>query len=454
MKVDRKQLITYLRLKSRKHPLQLRHFVFIMLSLFVFLTGCATTGVRLPSAQDKEAIQLKDKTIVLLRLKVEKDGEPVNLLERHGDLYAIDRFSLNIANMDEEEYPRVIYTYPSLEAREEGWRYQVLKPGTYYLSLFPPGSNLPTEIYRFHVSKGESIMYVGSLSVSCMGKQKFFGPWISECPEINVTDERELAQKIAQASFSQYGSLSTSLMQQYDKLVTPFTIEELVPMGVMTKDTDIFTTPDLMKRAIGQGLDTALWIDDDPRVVLLLLPSGLVTGTIKGFVDKGIYQPCMQELELEVRKLDKAEILRKTINKTLPKYGISQLVELDGGDNICENIAKNGLKSILLVKILRIELIEDDTWGKKYFVGVTIRIQLKKVTTNTRLYDRVFLYTNPNRIISYGYKTYEFPLYETSESRKLKIYCEQEGFKILKEEITKAIQFSVERFCNDLGLEL
>jgi hypothetical protein len=50
-------------------------------------------------------------------------------------------------------------------------------------------------------------------------------------------------------------------------------------------------------------------------------------------------------------------------------------------------------------------------------------------------------------------RTYELPLYETSECRKLKAYCEQEGHKILKDEITKAIQFSVKRFCQDLGLK-
>lgn len=337
--------------------------------------------------------------------------------------------------MDGEDYPSDILSSPSLEAGEEGWRHQFLKPGAYHLSLSPPGSYLPAEIYSFHVSKGDSILYVGSLSVSCMGKQKFFGPWISKCPEIKVTDERELAQKIAQTSFSQYGTLSTSLMQQYDKLVTPFTIEELVPMGVMIKDTDIFATPDLMKRAIDQGGELGAELGEPTLLVLFTVPAGLVAGTIKGFVDKGIYQQCLQELEQEVRKLNKAEILRQTINKTLPRYGISQLVELGGGDNIRESIAKNGLKTVLLAKIIRINLIEDYTWGKKVYVEVAIRIQLKKVTTNTRLYDRVLLYTKP------------------SESRKLKVYCEKGGFTILKEEITKAILFSIERFCKDFGLK-
>jgi hypothetical protein len=408
--------------------------------------------------QEAVSIQLKDKTIVLLRLKVEKDGEPLNLLENHGGLGAswdaINWFRLNLANIDEEEFSiQSIYNSPSLEARGEGWIYQVLKPGTYYLAFSPPGNNVPNEIYsyRFHVSQGDSILYIGSLSVSCMGKQKFYDPWISNCSEVNVIDERESAQKIAQTSFSQYGTLSTSIMQQYDKLVTSFAIDESVPMGVMIKDTDIFTTPDLMKRAIGQG--GALGAELGQQAFLFTVPLGLAVGAIKGVADKGIYQQCMQELEQEVRKLDRAEILRQTLNKTLPKYSISQLVGLDGDDNICESIAKNGLKSVLQAEILRIVLIEDSTWGKKFYVEVAIRIQLKNVTTNTCLYDRVLLYTNPDRIISYDYKTYELPLCETSESRKLEVYCEQEGHKILKDEITKAIQFSVERFCQDLGLE-
>ncbi len=471
MKVDSKQYIIYPSLKARKYLPLLRYFVLMMLSLIVILTGCATTGVKLPSVQEEEAIQLKDKTIVLLRLKVEKDGEPFNPFSRlivgSGHAY----FRLKLANMDEGEYPRYIHRhnqvgtyFPSLEFMKEGWMYLVLKPGTYYLSFFPPGSKEPSPFddvspqvsaFRFNVSGGESIIYVGTLSVSCEWSRGIIRNFIGEYSEIVVTDETESAKKIAQASLIKYGQMSTSLMQKYDKLVTPFTIEELVPMGVMASDTKIFVTPDMMLRAIGQGLGPAaiMYGLQSGIGLFFTLPPGLVVGTIKGFVDKDKYQPCMQELEREARKLDTAEILRQTIRNMLPKYGISQLVELNGDDNIYENTAKNGHESILLAKILRIELVEDKDWGKNFYVEVAIRVQLKNVTSNTCLYDRVLLYTNPNRFISYDYKTYELPLHETSECRKLKIYCEQEGHKILKEEITKAIQFSVERFCQDLGLK-
>jgi hypothetical protein len=252
------------------------------------------------------------------------------------------------------------------------------------------------------------------------------------------------------------GCATTGVRYPNVNLATPFTIDKHVPMGVMTRDTKIFATPGLMGRAIGQGLAPAVEGGASaPFIALFFIPPGFVFGTIKGVVDKGIYQSCLQELEQEVRKLDTAEILSQTLSNTLPKYGISQLVELDGvdNDNIYENIAKNGLKSVLQAKILEIGLIEDKCWGKKFYVEVAIRVQLNDVVTNTCLSDRVLLYTNPHRFIGSLTRTNAVLLYETSECRKLKIYCEQEG-KILKDEITKAIQFSVKKFCQDLGLKL
>ncbi len=465
--------------QSGKHPPQLRYFVLLLLSLVILIAGCASPPtVRLPNIQEEASIQLKEKTIVLLRLNVEKDGEPFNPFKRYG-YRTHTTFRLKLSNMDEGDDPRYIdnsliwnipAVSPSLESRKEGWMYLVLKPGTYYLSVFPPGSKEPRKFddespqvsaFRFYVPKGEPIMYIGSLSVSCKWSRGIIGNFIGESSEIAVTDETESAKKVAQASLIKYGQMSTSLMQQYDKLATPFTIDKQVPMGVMTSDTKILATPGLMLRGFTQvflpAVDAMPGKQPDPLAAsldLLIETTGLVFGTIKGVVDKGIYQSCLQELEREARKLDTAEILSQTLSNTLPKYGISQLVELDGvdNDNIYENIAKNGLKSVLLAKIHRIGLIEDECWGKKFYVEVAIRVQLNDVVTNTCLSDRVLLYTNPHRFIGPLTQTYELPLYETSECRKLKVYCEQEG-KILKDEITKAIQFSVKRFCQDLGLK-
>ena len=423
-----------LKVKEGKRTPRLQYFVLLLFPLVIILTGCATTGVRLPNVKEEKSVLLKEKTIVLLRLKVEKDGEPFNPFNKLVAGSGYSYFRLKLANMDKGEYPGYIHqldgpnvihltSFPSLESKREGWMYLFLNPGTYYLSFFPPGSKEPSPFddvppqvsaFRFYVPEGKSLMYIGSLSVSCKWSRGIIRTFIGESSKIIVTDETELAKKIAQASLIKYGRMSTSLMQQYDKFVTSFAIDKHVPMGVMTRDTKIFTTPDLMSRAISQGLAPTSFMAAIQSVigVFFTLPPGLVFGTIKGYADKGRYQSFMQELELKTRKLDTAEIFRQTLRNRLPNYGIFQLVELEGDENIYENVVKNGFKSILLAKILRIELIEDKDWGKKFYVEVAIRVKLKEVATNTCIYDRVLLYTNPHRILVN--RTNEFPLYETS----------------------------------------
>ncbi len=174
----------------------LNEYYVVLLSLVILIAGCASPPtVRLPNIQEEASIQLKEKTIVLLRLNVEKDGEPFNPFKRYGSR-TYTTFRLKLSNMDEGEYPRYIDNYPltsripavspSLESRKEGWMYLVLKPGTYYLSFFPIGSEEPSPFnvspqvsaFRFYVPQGESIMYIGtclsivkgviSLSYCCM----------------------------------------------------------------------------------------------------------------------------------------------------------------------------------------------------------------------------------------------------------------------------------------------
>ncbi len=230
--------------KTERHKSQLRHFVLLLLSLVIILTGCATTGVRLPNVQEEKSVLLKEKTIVLLRLKVEKDGEPFNpfnkLIAGSGHMY----FRLKLANMDKGEYPEYItldnshYSIPaaspSLESKEEGWMYMFLNPGTYYLSFFPPGSKEPSQYdkvppqvssFRFYVPQGESIMYIGTLSVSCEWSRGIIRSFIGESSGIVVTNKTESAKKIFHTSLTKYGQMSTSLMQEYDKFIIHFTIE-------------------------------------------------------------------------------------------------------------------------------------------------------------------------------------------------------------------------------------
>ncbi len=113
--------------KDERHQRQIVHFVLLLLSLVIILTGCASTGVRLPNVQEKKSVLLKEKTIVLLRLKVERDGEPFNPFKRYGfKRYGgtYTRFQLKLANMDKGEYPRYITldnSHYSIPAASPSW---------------------------------------------------------------------------------------------------------------------------------------------------------------------------------------------------------------------------------------------------------------------------------------------------------------------------------------------
>ena len=103
-----KQERNFVKQNPERHKSQLRYIVLLLLSFVIILTGCATTGVRLPNVQEEEAIQLKNKTIVLLRLKVENDGEPFNPSNNLSASGENSRFRLKLANMDKGEYPGYI----------------------------------------------------------------------------------------------------------------------------------------------------------------------------------------------------------------------------------------------------------------------------------------------------------------------------------------------------------
>ena len=73
-----------------------------------------------------------------------------------------------------------------------------------------------------------------------------------------------------------------------------------------------------------------------------------------------------------------------------------------------------------------------------------IRARLFETNTGNLLYDRVFLNSNRNR---YPYHSYILP----SECRKIEDYCGEEGANILRRELNKAIDASVEEVVRDLS---
>ena len=480
MKVDCKQLIIYPNLKDRKHIPWLQHFILLLLALIVLFTGCATTTVRLPNVQEGVDIELKNKSIVLLRLKADMNGEPLDQFANYCYYWGNNRFRLAISKMDEGQSLKRILSIvsPSSEARERGWMYFVLSPGSYYLIAIPPGSDMYRgevswwrssmlnegsaygQHFRFHIPDNKPLMYISSLSVSCKGRQRVFStPLISGCSNISVTDESELARKISRVSFPLYGSISTSIMKHYDKNVAHRSIDELAPMGIMTTCTNL-VTPKWVLRSVLR-VSEPLFLGGVPTQGLtwFLLPPAEVYALTKGFMDKSKLQPSMKELAQEVSDIDRGGTLFLTLRNILNQNSVTKLVEINNENDLSVQDSRYKIRSTLQAKIQRLELRECE--NSTFCVEVAIYIRIREVDTNEYLYDRVLLYTggfyNPCHQSIRPYETlimpYEIPIYASSECRNIDVYCGENGRRILREEINKAFRLSVERVCQDLGLK-
>ncbi len=505
--------------QTGNHLPQLRHFVLLLLSLVIILSGCTSTRVLQPYTclQDGVATQLKNESIVLLRLKADLNGKPLDPFAYYG----LNGFRLELANIDDAQYLNSIDTVvsPTPKARGNGWMYLVLKPGTYYLSVIPPGSEQrpqavargtysiqdtygwcrrtypwgrsanskfePIPPFWFHVPAGSPAVYVGSLSVSCMGREKKFSTYISECSEITVTNESHSAKKIAQSSFSQYGTMSTSLMKQYGKPVTPFTVGELVPMAIKITPlnlmkqgescetgvdvTNMGKPPSVMKNiAKGSLTFTGAMCLEFLNLFLLYAGGEIIPGEItyalmddffEGKAQNRQDQLSIQELQ-DIPKptiyLDPTATLLHTLKEILSKYGVNQTVDLVSKSDLSAQASIHKLKTVLQAEILRVQLGLCEI-SSFFCVELSIRIKLLDISTNKYLYDGIFFSTNPFGREKYFRRSFVIPIFGSSDCLNIEYYCSKEGLKkglkMIEGEITEAIQFSVERFCQDLGLK-
>ncbi len=482
--------------QTGKHPPQLRYFVLLLLSLVILIAGCATTTVRLPSVQEEESIQLKEKAIVLLRFKADMDGKPLD--------YGHNGFMLALANMDETQYLKIVEPgiSPSSTARDKGWMYLVLKPGTYYLSVRPPGrKQIPPEReqkllrverlsrydryefkpippFWFHVPAGSPVVYVGSLSVSCMARQKKFNSYISEYSEITVTNESDSAKKITRASFSQYGRMSTSLTKQYAKPVTPFAVGELVPMGIKITPLNLIKQDEFS----ATGVDATYMGRSLSIIKSIAIGSLKVTGVmciefinLYGIVYGGASffpgeitlrlieddffegeEKSRQELKLQdfhkpTDYLDPKVTLLHTLKEMLPKYGVHQTVELVSKNDLSAQASIHKLKTVLQAEILRVRLRLCEI-SSYYCIELSVRIKLLDISTNKYLYDGILISTSPFGREKDFHRSFALPIFESSDCRNIEDYYGKEGLKVIEEEIAEALKLSIEKVCNDLGL--
>jgi len=133
----------------------------------------------------------------------------------------------------------------------------------------------------------------------------------------------------------------------------------------------------------------------------------------------------------------------------VPKSYAAKIISLDKANNIFERADQRGLKSILQIEMLRVQLVECNDRGT-FCIEAALRARLWNIAGQVLLYDAVHYYST-------NFVRTERPFYESnvstsSECRKMDLYCSPDGPALLKRELTQAMQYSIKSILNDLKL--
>jgi hypothetical protein len=196
----------------------------IFVILVILLSSCTTTV--LPSAKDFELINSGKRSIVLIRIKCEAEGESYEVF-RHfvGD----DDIGFALGGFETGgELHRKVPAHLSSQTRKDGWLYFVLEPGFHYLAIQPPrrtdvwsyeNSFKNAPLWRLDIPPQTGIIYAGTLYLPIIKQKLLFGDSTIQSfitDGIVVLNNEDAARKIAADFFSQLETYKTVLMAKHE----------------------------------------------------------------------------------------------------------------------------------------------------------------------------------------------------------------------------------------------
>jgi len=208
----------------------------IFVILVIMLSGCTTTV--LPSAKDYELLNSGKRSVVLIRIICEGEGEFYEVF-RHA--VSDDNIGLALGGFETGgKLRQKIPAHLSSQTRKDGWLYYVLEPGFHYLAVQPPrrtdvwsyeNSFNSALLWRLDIPPQTGIVYAGTLHIPIIKQKMLFGglsikSFIKD--SIVVLDDEDAARKIATDFFPELEAFKTILMVKHDGpiiLKTPQIVE-------------------------------------------------------------------------------------------------------------------------------------------------------------------------------------------------------------------------------------
>ena len=450
--------------------------------------------MRQVSPDEQEAIRQNKKAIVLYRLTGSLDSKEVHLLLEN---FVADHsnkilLTFGLANLDAAEPVKSfspversdLHFSPSPEAARSGWGAFMLEPGSYYLRITSEAADRqemfePVPEFRFVVPPSTPLLYIGSLHLACTTKETaswFGGRDFKACSSrATAAYEAEAAKVVAEASFRDFGSpLSTMMMQPYRTPLPlpPGTISKIAPVGLLVpgSKTDL-GSPDWMGRALAIGLipSRVLFVMTFPLLgvgetaAILWAPIGAGLGYLGGKWSESSWEPCRKVLQESISKFDPMAALSTKLKAALDHAGV-QTLEIGKETGAEKDVLTSNVRSIFTAQILRIALRHCGVWSSTLCLDVVTRAQLFEATTKTYRYDNVLVYSiaetaklelQPYQVLV---RVPEPVVTESSDTqslgRELEAYCGEGGGEILQGDLSKALDATVNRVAQDLGLRV
>lgn len=446
---------------TQKLKCKLSGNLFLLLIFFWFM-GCTSTGeMKIQRSIDKDVIVTLKLSVFLFRLSAEIDGKPINMSNEFNE----KRMQISIANIDKEgSLERVATVYSPVEEKgKEGWLYLLLEPGSYYMKI---ASIWQTKLdpILFYIPTGSSLVYGGSFSFSCKGG---LGTEF-ECLNIQVANETEQAEAIAEKFFKEYLPVAPFLAESFTNSLSKSVKDSLMPVGFATSITSEFDFPSWRKSIWSRTTGIGDWISEPEKTPTPLKnyfsawhlaggggPGGILVGyylyltfvlpytAITGEASQYMWKSCMERHMEELSKFD----LQKEIISAIQKEIYGSINENPTEKYLAEQNPEV-LKNLLQVDIIHIGLRECVNRGE-FSPEISFCVKLWNVASKKLVYNKIFIYSNFNRR-SDPIKPY-FSLINASECREMESYCDDETRTVFRTEISNSINAMAQVLVKEMG---
>lgn len=470
-----------------------------LLVLAIGLAGCVpAVSVRPPASADLDKVKSGQLAVVLFQIKTIIDEKAVSPLDA-GDSNRSLRIYL--ANLSERTAPQPISaTSPSGAAAVEGWRYQLLPPGTYYLLVLPPGveQNPPATAFHapiakfgrltqykfepgrggswspnlkgftfpgaappdfrevpgfwFEMPKEKSVVYLGTLSISCVAGRGLFGDLVGSCSDYEITVNSQAAERLAAAEFPGLGAVDVEALALYGKTRDRKALRERGSINVVvptsTKLGVAYTGAQMSPWGVVHGAPQTVGVFN------LLAILGEVASRASAEEEAGqraaAARPCIQQLAKTVPGINYAGQFTSAFSQAARARG--SVLEISNERELATSGQPDRARYQLVIAAPLLQLRESAK-PKHLSLELGLHVRLENSETKSVAYESLLVYGEafPNQFpFAQGSRLYERLLPERSQPRPTSVWCGANGAALLQKEIRTGLEQIAAQIARDL----